>query len=149
MWWEIGSPTKPGCYLLEFEEGDRFVVVRYNQGELENLDDGGYITDPVKQHLKIPDPDDHNCSSSFGSKNIWSKRNGKWCFCNDKVILAKIIPVGSGESRKWQAVLETDEISPKGLFSSLQKCMQACESAIESQHEKHKFPRQSITITKT
>lgn len=66
--WEKGSPIftfdplgAPTCWLLEFEEGDRFVVARYiveeEEAFLEDINLGCRITDKIKQHLKIPDPD--------------------------------------------------------------------------------------------
>jgi hypothetical protein len=55
--WEKGPPSKRGWYLLEFEEGDRFVVAELQaDGDLRNEVDGGLITDEVKQHLEILSP---------------------------------------------------------------------------------------------
>jgi hypothetical protein len=57
------SAFQPTYWLLEFAEGDRFVVAKYvvenDKCYLETMD-GGRITDPVKQHLQIPNPEGIN-----------------------------------------------------------------------------------------
>ncbi len=64
MWVDGSPPLVVGkWYVLEFEEGDRFMVVRVvsagyaedvSENQLEDLNDGGWVSDPVKRHLEIP-----------------------------------------------------------------------------------------------
>jgi hypothetical protein len=66
--WQNGSPldhvnpySGNTCWLLEFGEGDRFVVAKYiidpELGpQLLDLDNKGYISDIPIRHLSIPDP---------------------------------------------------------------------------------------------
>ena len=59
--WTARQPQKPGWYVLEFDEGERFVVALAFQDEnatfrLEDQNTKGYISDPVSRHLCIPSP---------------------------------------------------------------------------------------------
>lgn len=83
--WQDGSPEDfvnpfggdPGCYLLEFAEGERFAVVRYDpnalgckQPGLVDLEDGAVVTDRPVRYLDIPDPGGHEITPKTIAKEL-------------------------------------------------------------------------------
>jgi len=58
--WKQGEPKGLGYYVVEFAEGDKFGVVQRHFDDdkivIENLNDGGYISDPIIANLMIPKP---------------------------------------------------------------------------------------------
>jgi hypothetical protein len=61
MKWKEGSPLAAEWsakdrpwFLLEFDHGDRFVVIEFNEEGFMNMEDGGLISDRPISHCQIP-----------------------------------------------------------------------------------------------
>lgn len=58
--WKSGPPPKEAgkFWLVEFDHGDRFNVVKYraDRERFEDQNDFGFISDPMIAHLEIPEP---------------------------------------------------------------------------------------------
>jgi len=59
--WKEGSPlaatwsaTDRPWFLLEFDQGDRFVVIEFNEEGFMDMDNGGIVSDRPLRHCHIP-----------------------------------------------------------------------------------------------